>query len=118
MKNTVVYIIIYLILMLLTYLWRISGISAGMQDAQNMDTIADITNWCLLINYILMAWVVYARGKAIDKKYIITFPIVAGVFDILLPFIPFVPTIMNIITIVVSVSAEKEKVIYVEVEKK
>lgn len=111
MKNTIVFITTYLVVMLLTYVWRFSLFSAGIDDDLSSVNFVNIT-WILLINYVILTLIVYARGKAINKKYIIVFPIVAGCFDIILVFIPFVPTIMNIITIVTAASENKERIIY------
>ena len=113
MKNTIVFIVTYLIVMLLTYVWRLSLFSARIDGDFNSVNFINIT-WILLINYVVLTLIVYARGKAINKKYITAFPIVAGCFDIILVFVPFVPTIMNIITIVTSVSENKEKTIYID----
>ena len=65
----------------------------------------------LLINYIILILVAYCRGKAIDKKYIVIFPVIAGLFDVVLAFIPLVPTIMNITALITGVSGNK--VVYV-----
>lgn len=62
----------------------------------------------LLISYVGMSVVSYFRGKVSGKKYLFAFPIVGGVFDLILVFIPFVPTVMNIITIVMGMSDAKE----------
>ena len=113
MKNTVVFMLTYLFVMLLTYVWRFGGFSAGMSGEVDAGNAANVVTWCLLVNYVILSLIVYARGKAIDKKYIVTFPVVAGFFDVILAFIPLVPTVMNIITIVTAVSDNKEKVIYI-----
>lgn len=107
MKNTVVFMVTYLFFMLPTYLWRFSIFSIDMNSEVNADNIANTITWLLFINYIILSLVVYARGKAINKKYIVTFPVVAGFFDVILAFIPLVPTVMNIITIITAVSENK-----------
>lgn len=51
----------------------------------------------------LLTWL---RGSEIAKSWIVTFPIIAGVFDIVpgLSFIPLVPTVMHICAIITGVS--------------
>ncbi len=55
-----------------------------------------------IILYALMIVACYFRGRAINKIWLILFPVLAALFDIvpLLNFIPLVPTLMNIAAIV------------------
>lgn len=121
--NTGIFYILYLVTMIFTYLWRymylgmVHGmVESGIPQEQAVDTSLTFITWALIVNYILLALISYFRGKRINKKFLTAFPIIGGVFDVLLAFIPFVPTIMNIITLVMAGdSKEKEvKVIYVE----
>lgn len=111
MKNGVVYTLAYMFFMILTYLWRISAFSAMKESADNFDNLVFAANIALFINYIILIAIAYSRGKKVDKKYIVIFPIIAGLFDVILAFIPLVPTVMNIIAIVSGVSGNK--VVYV-----
>lgn len=106
MSNTN-FLIIYLIVMVLTYLWRLVFIGAAI-DGGDIDSMVNIMNSLLFFSYVIMAYVAYKRGKAIGKGYLTAFPIVGGVFDLILVFIPFVPTIMNIITIVIGMPDSKQ----------
>jgi hypothetical protein len=107
MSNTK-FLIIYLIVMILTYLWRFAFIGAEI-DGGDIDSMGNVMNGLLLFSYVVMAYVAYKRGKAIGKGYLTAFPIVGGVFDLILVFVPFVPTVMNIITIVIGMPDSKQK---------
>ena len=91
-----------------TYFWRmvvVFGDSSASYEPGDM-TIA--MNTLLFISYAVMVIVSYIRGKTIGREYIGSFPFVAGVFDMIVPFVPFVPTVMNIITIVLAMPNPKE----------
>lgn len=106
MSNTK-FLIIYLCIMITTYMWRFAAFGAAMEDGADVDAVGDTMNFLMFASYAGMAWVAYARGKAIGKNYLVAFPIVGGVFDLILVFIPLVPTVMNIITIVVGMPDAK-----------
>ena len=113
MKNGVIYSLTYLFFTFLTYLWRFSIFSTTMSK-DNPDLINNMVGTVtliFLINSIILILVAYCRGKAIDKKYIVIFPVIAGLFDVVLAFIPLVPTIMNITALITGVSGNK--VVYV-----
>lgn len=113
MKNGINYALSYLFFTFLTYMWRLSVFSVAMNKNvdSNIEGMASAAIWVLLINYVILVLIAYYRGKAIDKKYIIIFPIIAGLFDVILVFIPLVPTIMNITALITGVS--ENKVVYV-----
>jgi hypothetical protein len=106
MSNTK-FLIIYLIFMVLTYLWRFAFVGAAFEDGADIEGMGNTMNVLMFLSYAIMAYVAYSRGKAIGKGYLIAFPIVGAVFDLILIFIPFVPTIMNIITIVLGMPDNK-----------
>lgn len=107
MSNTK-FLVVYLIFMVLTYLWRFAFVGAAFDDNADIDNMGTGLYFCMFASYAIMSFVAYRRGKANGKGYLVAFPIVGGVFDILLVFIPFVPTIMNIITIVLAMPNNKE----------
>lgn len=106
MSNTK-FLIIYLIFMVLTYLWRIVFVGAAFEGGADIEGMGTTMNVLMFLSYAIMAYVAYSRGKAIGKGYLVAFPIVGAVFDLILIFIPFVPTIMNIITIVLGMPDNK-----------
>jgi len=97
-----------------TYFWRFGLIGPAMEGAGHFDELNSTVMILLLISYLGMAYVSYLRGKESGKGYIFAFPIVGGVFDLILVFVPFVPTVMNIITIVLGMSSPKGSLNYVD----
>lgn len=117
--KTPTFVILYLIVMLFTYLWRATVVGSAMDANMTVKDVQDaavIVNWLMFFNYVLLATIAYYRGKKIDKKYLIALPIIGGFFDVILAFIPLVPTIMNILTLVFGLSEGKQevKVVYVD----
>lgn len=106
--SNVKFLILYIILMVPTYFWRFGLIGSVMEGGDDFESRNSTVMVLLLISYVGMAIVAYSRGKKSGKKYLFAFPIVGGVFDLILLFIPFVPTVMNIITIVMGMSDDKE----------
>lgn len=106
MSNTK-FLIIYLIFMVLTYMWRFAFFGAAFEEGADINGMGNTMNVLMFLSYAIMAFVAYSRGKAIGKGYLVSFPIVGAVFDLILIFIPFVPTIMNIITIVLGMPDSK-----------
>ncbi len=102
------FLFIYLIFMFPTYVWRwifaAGAIGAAMDDSKSSDAaisaMGTTTYVLLAISYAVMMYAAYRRGSANNRKFLIAFPAVGGVFDIVLGFIPFVPTIFNILAIV------------------
>ncbi|MBC6907085.1 hypothetical protein DWB84_16700 [Saccharophagus sp. K07] len=106
--SNVKFLILYIILMVPTYFWRFGLIGSAMDGGDDFENLNNTAMVLLLISYVGMAVVSYFRGKGSGKKYLFAFPVVGGVFDLILVFIPFVPTVMNIITIVMGMSDDKE----------
>jgi hypothetical protein len=102
------FLFIYLIFMLPTYVWRwifaAGAIGAAMDDSKSsnaaISAMGTTTYVLLAISYAVMMYAAYRRGIASNRKFLVAFPAVGGVFDIVLGFIPFVPTIFNILAIV------------------
>lgn len=106
--SNVKFLILYIILMVPTYFWRFGLIGSAIGGGDDLEEINNAVMMLLLISYVGMALVSYFRGKRSGKKYLFAFPLVGGVFDLILVFIPIVPTVMNIITIVMGMSDAKE----------
>ncbi len=61
----------------------------------------------LAICYAIMVIACWIRGRQVDRKWLLAFPIVGGVFDMFLIFIPFVPSIMNIAVLATGIPPKK-----------
>ena len=93
--------------MLLTYVLPYFGSNSSIVNAAGA-AVAGRMNplfWfhlLLLIGLCVLAWF---RGGHIDKKYLVVFPFLALVFDLVpgLSAIPLIPTIMHLLAIVVGV---------------
>jgi hypothetical protein len=72
----------------------------------------------MTINYLLLIFVAFLRSRRVKKPYLIVFPIIAAVFDIILMFIPFVPTVMNIVALIVGSTSNNPVVVQVVKEEK
>lgn len=107
--NNVVFLIVYLIAMTLTYLWRMAFFGGAM-NGNDINSTGNAMHVLMLISYVIMIFVTYKRGKSVDKTFLVAFPIVAALFDLILVFIPFVPTIMNIITIVMAMPNKPKEI--------
>lgn len=115
--KTPVFVILYLFVMMFTYLWRFAFVSGVMQagtTAEDISSMSLVMHCMLLLNYLILIWIAYARGKKLDKKYLAALPLIGGFFDILLVIIPFVPTLMNLAVLVLGLSESQPKVIYVQ----
>ncbi len=102
------FLIIYLIAMIPTYWWRWGFFSAvvdlrvneGLRLTQSsQDSISLVIDGLMLISYSIMFYACKKRGVTVGKNYLIVFPILGGVFDILIPAL-FVPTICSLVAMV------------------
>ena len=97
-----VFLLLFLIPAALTYLsplFRL-GEAAG---AENW--VADAF---LLICYGVMTFACWLRGKAVGRVWLVAFPIIGGLFDIILVYVPFVPTIMNIVVLAAGIPQKSQ----------
>ena len=60
---------------------------AGVSPEEAINTTVSFIYWALIINYLLLIWISYSRGKKNNRKYIATFPLIGFFFDIVLAFI-------------------------------
>jgi hypothetical protein len=65
--------------------------------------------WLHLVSLLVLWVLAFARGSLVSKAWIIIFPILATVFDLVpgLSSIPFVPTVMHLLAIIIGVSSSK-----------
>ncbi|WP_420723557.1 hypothetical protein [Hwanghaeella sp. LZ110] len=101
--NIFAFLLTYIIFMIPTYLIRFAAFSAAVQSTNSEQDISNIGNAASLMMiacFLILALIAFFRGRRIEKPWLAAFPIVAGVFDVVLFFIPVVPTAMHILTIV------------------
>lgn len=104
LKNTVFYVIGYLLLMTPTYVLPYFGsnslIANGLGATFGHDPMPQwwLHAWALVMLVLLG----HVRGKRVGKRYLMVFPLVAAVFDMVpgLSAIPLVPTVMHLLAII------------------
>lgn len=64
--------------------------------------------WAHLICLIVLVLITIIRGKAVRKNWLVIFPIIAAVFDLMpiLSWIPLIPTVMHLFAIILGVVSE------------
>ena len=112
-RNTFVFVIGYVILMIPTYLLPWLGSNSAVLNAVGVAVGHGMTPlwwahaWCLVM-LILMTWI---RGDIIGKKYLPIFPFMAAVFDLTpgLSMIPLIPTALHLVAIIIGVKAADQQ---------
>lgn len=105
--NAAVYVILYVLFMLPTYLLPYVGSNSAVVGSLALATEAGfhpafLAHAGLLFALIAITWV---RGRRIEKGWLIVFPVLAMVFDLApaLNNIPLVPTVMHLLAIILGV---------------
>ena len=126
MQDTTTFVVSYLVVMLLTYVWRPlftsiainlasnnvansfeQGFAEGYAIGQNCAIAAMLF---LIINYVLLALIAIWRGKFIKKDFLVFIVVLAGIIDVGVNFAYLIPTILNIIVITVGALCAEKKV--------
>ncbi len=109
--NAVVFVILYVLFMLPTYYLPYLGSNSAVIGALGAATDAGVNPafWPHLGSLIILIVVAWFRGALVDKKWLIIFPILATVFDLVpvLSSIPLVPTVMHLLAIILGVVGAK-----------
>ncbi|MEM1153913.1 MAG: hypothetical protein AAGI44_07210 [Pseudomonadota bacterium] len=111
--NAAVFCVVYLILMIPTYVFPYLGSnSAAMVAIQSVevDSVQDGTLFFTFTHLACLAgliFITFLRGKWVGKVWLIIFPILAAVFDFIpgLSIIPLVPTVMHLCAMIFGFSA-------------
>jgi hypothetical protein len=107
LKNPVLYVVSYLGLMILTYILPYFGSNSSLVNAASAAAAGRMNPlfWLHLLILIGLCVLSWFRGGYIDKKYLVVFPFLALVFDLVpgLSAIPLIPTIMHLLAIVLGV---------------
>lgn len=103
----VLFLLLFLIPASLTYL---SGplLGAAALDEATADDAWAIRLVFLVPCYALMTLACYLRGRAVDRVWLVAFPIVGAVFDLALPVVPFVPSVMNIVVLAAGIPTPRQ----------
>ena len=109
--NAVVFVILYILFMLPTYYLPYLGSNSAIVGAMGAAAGKGVNPafWPHLISLIVLVVVAWFRGAFVDKKWLIIFPILAAVFDLVpgLSAIPLVPTVMHLLAIILGVVGVK-----------
>ena len=90
---------IFVIAMVPTYLLRLAVLKLAFDGSDSLMAQTDAMHWIFGLCYLFMVGITKKRGDAVNKPYAVVFPILSGIFDIILIHIPFVPTLLNLITL-------------------
>jgi hypothetical protein len=106
--NTVVFVILYILFMLPTYFLPYLGSNSFMLNTLGVAAGAGVNPafWPHLGSLVVLVVLGWSRGQVIGKAWLVIFPILAGVFDLLpgLNAIPLVPTVMHLLAIILGVA--------------
>ncbi len=104
LKNTVFYVIGYLLLMIPTYVLPYFGSNSLLANVLGAALgHGPMPQWWLHAwSLVMLVLLGYLRGQIVGKRYLIAFPLVAAVFDMVpgLSVIPMVPTVMHALTVI------------------
>ena len=109
--NAPTFVVLYLLCMLPTYFLPYLGSnSLGLNTAAVLGGgVYGPQFWLHLILLIILCVLAWARGIYVGKTWIVIFPILALVFDMVpgLSFIPLVPTFMHLLAIILGVASQR-----------
>lgn len=105
--NPVVFVIAYILFMLPTYYLPYVGSNSAAANAlaRAGGVVANPALFWHLGALLILVALTWFRGASIDKKWLVIFPILALVFDLVpgLSAIPLVPTVMHLLAIILGV---------------
>ena len=107
--NLFVFLVLYLFFMIPTYVIRFVLVSSFFEEngAEQAVEMATGVNVLLAICLSLLILIGLFRGLRIGKPWLVVFPVIAFVFDMVLVFIPLVPTVMHILALVLGSIEER-----------
>jgi hypothetical protein len=107
LANAPVFVILYILFMLPTYYFPYLGSNSSALNAMGAAAGAGLNPafYWHLIALLLLIGITWARGAYMGKKWLVIFPILAAVFDLVpgLSMIPLVPTVMHLLAIILGV---------------
>ena len=109
--NAVMFVILYFLFMVPTYLLPYMGSNSAVLNAAGTAAGAGLSPlfWYHLGSLVVLCVVAWLRGALIEKSWLIIFPILAALFDLMpgLSYVPHVPTVMHIFVIILGVIGKK-----------
>lgn len=109
MSNAFVFALLYILLLLPTYFLPFLGSNSSLINGLGVASHAGLNPFFFFHMAALLALcaIAFFRGGYLHKRWLVVFPILAGVFDLVpvLSSIPLVATVMHLVTIVVGVVA-------------
>ena len=109
--NAIVFVVLYILFMLPTYYLPYLGSNSAGLNALGVAANAGMNPmfWLHLASLIVLVVLAWIRGALVDKKWLVIFPILATVFDLVpgLSSIPLIPTIMHLLAIILGVVGGK-----------
>ena len=113
LENTIIFVSSYLVLMALTYyLSSVDSTALAIQTLDGMalsptSTSSSVPFFLHVSAILVLLWITFARGMAIDKKWMVLLPMVAFAFDFVpkLSTIPIVPSVYHLLAIVVGAAS-------------
>ncbi len=105
--NAVLYALLYIVCMIPTYVLPYLGSNSGAVNTTVLAASGELPILFLVHVGSLIAAVILAllRGKSTRRLWLVIFPILAAVFDLLpvLNWVPLVPTVMHLLAVIFGV---------------
>lgn len=105
--NTAVFVILYIVLMIPTYLLPYLGSNSSVINTTGLAAGAGMNPafWFHIAALLVLVVLAWFRGSNVGKAWLVVFPVMALVFDLIpvLSSIPMVPTIMHLLAIILGV---------------
>ncbi len=100
---TAVYVLLYIVFMIPTYLLPYLGSNSSFINAASLGT--NPLFWVHLAALLVLVALAWGRGSIVGKPWLIIFPILALIFDLIpgLNLVPLVPTVMHLLAIILGV---------------
>lgn len=104
------FVFLYLLFMIPTYVLPYLGSNSAVLGAAGAAAGFAFSPQFVVhaISLLVLIWLALKRGKAVDKQWIVIFPIIAAFFDMMpgINLIPLIPTFMHIGALVVGASGK------------
>ncbi|MAG96772.1 MAG: hypothetical protein QF797_11530 [Alphaproteobacteria bacterium] len=109
-ENTAAFVVLYIVLMiptyLLPYLRFATGIGLAVEGEADAAAGASLGLLAVqLVFLVILIAITWFRGNFMAKKWLVIFPILATVFDLVpgLSAVPLVPTVLHLLAIILGV---------------